>query len=232
MLEKVLIRNFLSRNSYSAGVVVSLFILLLCYLTSTIYWNDIAGLDNYLAANPQNVFADQEYWRLVTTLFVHGDLKHLLSNSMLLMVMSYYVYSHYGAKVYPFLSLLMGALVNLLVLASFEHNITLVGISGVVYFLWGFWLYLFVRIQRHIPLYRRFMKVLIVGSALLIPEVFEANVSHLAHYLGLFLGVINGACYFMVYGTKIRRFEEWESVLEEPLDASMDYVQTTSPIEE
>lgn len=207
--------------------MMALFILALCFGFSSIYWNSVEPISRFLVARPENIFVDREYWRLITTIFVHGDLKHLLSNSIMLMVMSYYVYSHYGTKVYPLLSIFMGAIVNIFVLMTFEREISIVGISGVVYFLWGFWLYLFLRIQTQIRFTRRLMKVLIVGSFLLIPEAFEANVSHLAHFLGFVLGVLNALFYYSFNRDRIDSFERWEFVEDDEgdfvFDSELDY---------
>ncbi len=151
-------------------------------------------------------------------------MKHLLSNSVMLIVMSYFVYSHYGAKMYPFIAIIMGAFVNIFVLMTFKNEVAIVGISGVVYFLWGLWLTLYIKIQRHIPLGRRFMKVLIVGSFLLIPNVFEANVSHLSHFLGFIVGVLNGVIYYLLYKKDILSFEDWKYVADDE-DEYVDYIE-------
>jgi len=223
MLKKVFVHNYLTFNKHKNGFLVALFILALCFVLSSIYWNELFSFSHLLVARPSLVFVENEYWRLLTTIFVHGDLKHLLSNSIMLVVMSYFVHSHFGTKVYPFISLIMGAIVNIIVLKTFEHEVALVGISGVVYFLWGFWLTLFLKIERQVPLSRRIMKVLIVGSFLLIPEAFEANVSHLSHFLGFVLGVLNGFMYYFIFKKEILSYERWDYQLEEEND---DYIES------
>jgi rhomboid protease GluP len=215
MINKVFIQNYLTINKYGNGIFISFFILALCFIFSGIYWGNYNPYAEFLVARPESVFVDGEYWRLITTIFVHGDLKHLLSNSTMLLLMSYFVYSHFGTKVYPFLSIIMGGVVNIFVLLNFEHEIAIVGISGVVYFLWGFWLTLYLKIQRQVSFPRRLMKVLIVGGFLLFPQTFEVQVSHMAHFLGLVLGILNGIFYYLFYKRNILSYEKYEYQLEE-----------------
>ena len=87
---------------------------------------------------PSKVFQQGEYWRLFTTTFVHADLEHLLSNSMMLFILTYFVTSFYGAIFGPLLSLVMSSVINYFVLKSYQTDIGLVGISGMIYYLWGF----------------------------------------------------------------------------------------------
>ena len=213
VIESKLKSNYLTKNHFSYGLIISLFVISLCSVFSSIYWNNSLDLAQYLAASPTSVFKHHEYWRLFTTTLIHGDLKHLASNSLMLSIMSYYITSHYGAWVYPALSLLAGALINYIVLLSFKTNITLVGISGVVYFLWGFWLVLYLFIQRNQTLTRRILKITGVGVIILFPTSLTANVSYMAHFVGLVLGVIFAALYFILHRKYIYSFEESEYVV-------------------
>ena len=203
--------NYLSNTKYPHSINMAIFVLSLCFAFSTLYWNTNYELTEYLVANQRDVFTNKEYWRLITTIFVHGEPSHLLSNSIMLLIMGHYVHAFYGKYNFPLLAFISGSLVNALVLLNFENiNTNIVGISGVVYYLWGFWLYLYIKIQTHIPILRRFMKVSIVGAVLLIPEVFEANVSHLSHFLGFVFGVLIALIYWEVQKKKILSYEKYE----------------------
>jgi len=214
MEKKVFVKNYLSRPIYPGGMLISFGMLALCFLLSNLNWN--YGYD--LIAKPSLVFADGDYWRLLSSIFVHGDLKHLLSNSLMTLVMGHYVSSYFGGIAYPGLGVLAGLIINILVLMTFDHEIGIVGISGVLYYLWGFWLSLYVKIQTHIPLARRLMKVFIVGSFLLIPEAFEVQVSHLSHFLGFVLGVLFAILYYWGNRRRIKSYEEWQMVKEKEVD--------------
>ena len=203
-----LIRNFLSlKKTESFAFQWSFFVLAFCYLMSFIYWN--LPLGEYLAANPEMVFQKGEYWRLFTSSFIHGDLRHFLSNSLMLGVMGYFVNYHYGKLIFPLLGFLAGIIINLIVIWDHPPQVSLVGASGIVHWLWGFWLVLYIPIQRNVPLFRRLMKVSVVGLFVLLPTEFNAQTSYYAHGVGLVLGVIMGLVYFLYNYKKLYSFEKW-----------------------
>lgn len=207
-----LAENFLSKKRFSHSGIITAVMLALCILASRYYWQ-FEGLDNRpLAANTVWVFESGEYWRLFSTLFVHGDPGHLLSNSLMFALMGFFVHRHYGPWVFPTLCLVMGALINIIVLHSMRSGIYIVGISGVVYYLWGFWLILYICIQRHIGLNRRLMKVVAISLMILVPSSYDPQVSYLSHGVGLLFGIITGSLYFLVRKSFIRSFEKWEPV--------------------
>lgn len=135
--------------------------LALCYFLSSVYWGLIPGWSDYLAVSPKSIFEGKEYWRLFTSSFIHGDLAHFLSNSLMLTIMGYFVAHHHGSLMFPFISFLAGILINLIVMLKFDYygeNITLVGASGVVHYLWGFWFVTYFFIDRHLSINRRLMR--------------------------------------------------------------------------
>lgn len=208
-----LVKNFLSRkNKPSFAGPWILGTLLFCYWMSYLYWNHPFG--NFLAASPATVFGSEEYWRLFTSSFIHGDFDHFISNSFMLGIIGYFVSYHYGALVFPFLGFISGVLINLVVIWNYPPEVSLVGASGVVYWLWGFWLVLYIGIERQISLLRRLMKVSVVGLFILLPTEFKAQTSYFAHGMGLFLGLIMGLVYFFIFRKRILSVEVWEQEYE------------------
>ena len=185
---------------------------------SNIYWNLKIG--SLLAASPKAVFENKEYWRLFTSTLIHGDLAHILSNSFSLSIIGYAVASQYGLYIFPIFSFLMGIFINLIVISTYSNNTTLVGASGVVYFLWGFWLVLYILIQKDVSINRRFMKVTAVGIFILAPSSYKANVSYLAHGVGLILGLASGFFYYFIKRSEIIAAEQWEIITEDDDDLS------------
>ncbi len=207
-VKRKLVRNYLSRKhkeSFAPQWVI--FTLVVCYAMSFLYWNYPVGA--YLAASPGKVFELKEYWRLFTSSLIHADLSHFLSNSFMLSIMGYFINYHYGAMVFPGIAFLFGILINLIVIWNYPAETSLVGASGVVYWLWGFWLVLYIGIQRHVPILRRIMKVSIVGLFVLVPSEFRAQTSYYAHGVGLLLGVGFGLIYFLVFSKKFFASEVW-----------------------
>lgn len=207
-LKTKFIRNFLSKEQYKSGKLYAIFIVFLCVFSSHLYWN--SGLENLLAASTSEVFKDHEYWRLMTSTFIHGDLEHLLSNSLMLFILSYFVAAFYGARLCFFLSVCSGVLINLSVLGLKDVEMSLVGASGVVYFLWGFWLSLYLKLQTQYNLKGRLLRVGAITLILLVPTSYAPNVSYLAHFLGLVYGVFAGAIYFISKKKHLTSFEDWE----------------------
>lgn len=226
--KRVLVRNFLSRkNSHSFALPWALLTLVICYWMSYLYWKHPIG--EYLAASPQMVFTEGEYWRLFTSSLIHGDLGHFLSNSFMLALMGYFVSYHYGALMFPVLGFISGIFINLTVIWNYPDNVSLVGASGIVYWLWGFWLVLYIKIQKHISLSRRLMKVSAVGLFVLLPTEFNAQTSYFAHGAGLVYGMIFGLIYYLVNSKKISESEVWEEqvnyVDEELAEEALSYKQ-------
>jgi len=210
-----LVKNFLSHKKKNKALLWSLATLILCLIMSNIYWNLTPGVGDLLAASPNKVFKAKEYWRLFTSSFIHGDLAHFLSNSLMLALMGYFVNYHYGTLIFPLSGFIAGIFINFIVISNYSMNTTLVGASGVVHYLWGYWLMLYIFIQHHIPLGRRLMKVTAVGIFILAPTEFKANVSYLAHFVGLILGILAGFCHYFLLREKIKSYEVWEEHVEE-----------------
>lgn len=209
---KVFKQNYLTHSKWQHGVIWTLIYIQLCFIFSWLEWSQVWET----SASRQLVFVDGQWWRLFTSTFVHGDLRHLLSNGVMLSIMGHFVCSYYSPLIHPFLSFLIGGFINAIVLTSYPLMVTLVGASGVVYYLWGFWLVLYFFIQRHLLISRRLMKVSIVGMVVLVPSTFEPNVSYLAHLVGLIVGVVCGYIVWFIRSGYFRSFEEfeWKSEIE------------------
>lgn len=212
-IKRTLVRNYLTRKS-NEGLAVHwvIFSLIVCYGMSFLYWNHPFG--DYLAASPAKVFEMKEYWRLFTSSLIHADLSHFLSNSFMLAIMGYFVNYHYGFIVFPSIAFLFGILINLVVIWNYPADTSLVGASGIVYWLWGFWLILYIGIERHVPLARRLMKVSIVGLFILLPNEFRAQTSYYAHAVGLILGMAFGLIYFLIFAQRFYASEVWIEEIE------------------
>ena len=48
------------------------------YFLSLLYWYSDVG--QYLWVSYRDIFIEQEYWRIVTSVFIHADIKHFLAN--------------------------------------------------------------------------------------------------------------------------------------------------------
>lgn len=218
------VKTYLSQKHFNDGLAISLSVLALCFLLSRFYWSHEFPWGEELKASAGAIFNEGEYWKLLTTTFIHGDFEHFLSNSLMLTIMGYYVSSFFGVFHFPFMAFLLGAVVNLLVLVGKPDQYSLVGASGVVYLLWGMWMSLYFLIQRHIHWNRRLMKLIAVGIFVLAPTTYKANISYLAHGLGFVIGITYGLCLFLVKRNYFQSFEVKREVTEAQEDDDFENV--------
>jgi len=166
-LKKVFRENWLTRKPLRDGVLPTAIL-----LTMLVF----GKLAEYPASGDL-VFKQHEYWRAWTTLFVHADIGHLLSN--------------------------LGGLVNLAVLSTMPGKVMLVGVSGVVYWMGAAWITLAYLVDRRDKPIIRLVKSLGVSMLLFLPETYRPEVSYLTHLLG-YLGGIGAALIY--YGLLRRTF--------------------------
>jgi rhomboid protease GluP len=217
-------RTLISQKPERAqGWVALVGVLLLC-LGSVIYWAEVPGWSERLAASRELVFARHEFWRLFTTLLVHGDLHHLLSNCLLFFILSYLLYGYFGARVFPLLSAVCGALTMALTLLTYDDKVVLIGASGMVYLMAGIWVALYLFIERRHTVRGRLVRTVGFTLGLLMPSVFDPVVSYRAHAIGFALGLPVGAAYFFARRTRIRAAEVSE--LLQPEDFEEDLTST------
>jgi len=208
--QSVLKSTLISRKPERQGKTVIAICLLVIFLFSTIYWKDAFGLRQWLWSSQQTVFEGGEVWRLFTAVLVHSDLGHFLGNSLLFGIFGYMIYAYFGLRAFPLTAFLAGGLINFLSLMTYDPKIRLIGASGVVYYLVGFWLVLYHLIQRGLSLKRRVLNTSAVTLVLLIPETFKFNVSYRTHAIGFAVGLAFGAIFFIRNKEQIRKKEIWE----------------------
>ncbi len=209
-VEKRITANFLSFQKHGYGGIAAFFIIGACFIMSNFYWDSSQYYSTYLNASWDLVVNKGEYWRLFTTSFIHGDLDHLLSNTLMLFVLTYFVTSFYGIWASLILSFTLGTVINFVTLSQYSPETTLVGASGIVYYLWGFWLVLFVCIEKRMSLIRRIVRVMAIFFVLLIPTTYSPSTSYLAHYFGFIIGGLSGSLFYFVRYGHISKFEKWE----------------------
>lgn len=217
-IEKKFTSNYLTSAKYPFAKLSAIFLLSICVIFSNFYWDKSYSISSQLHASGKLIFESHEYWRLFTTSLIHGDLQHLLSNCLMLYILTYFVTSFYGFFISVLWSLTMGMLTNYLVFLQYSENITLVGASGIIYYLWGFWLVLYLLIQKQMSLINRLLRIGAVFLILLVPTSYSPSTSYLAHYIGLIIGACNGVVYYMLFRKKIKTFEVWKYKIIEPID--------------
>lgn len=175
---------------------------------TALYWRDLFHARTLLAATRAQVFEHGELWRLWTAAFVHADLGHLAANSLLFLTLGYLLAGYFGRALFPVAALICAGVINAISIATYPPNVQLVGASGVVCWLGGAWLSLYVGLARHLRLSQRCLRAAGVALALFAPtEAFDPQVSYRTHGVGFVLGLLCGFIYFKLGEARFRAAE-------------------------
>ncbi len=216
---KVMRETWLSRTPNAWAALIGGFATLLLAIGSLISWSDLFNAADFMAASRKNVFIDREYWRLWTSLFVHGDEKHLLSNAFLFFILGSFMHGYFGLRAFPLAAFFFGGLVNALTLMTMPADVHLIGASGVVFWLGGAWLVLYAMIERGKSVMQRLLRIGGVALLLFMPaEAFDPKVSYKAHFIGFGLGIVWALVYFWLNRTRFRSAEVVELIHDEDDD--------------
>ncbi len=149
-----------------------------------------------------------EFWRYAVGPFVHSGSMHWIVNAFFLI----YVIKMIGDLANKNLVLLF--FVSLPATAITVHVVStltsnpmeaLVGVSGGIYFLFG-WLLVITHKERHFfPAHFSTSLALIVAANLLLPELLSYNSSFTAHISGFLLGIIAGS---LGLASNLRQFDQ------------------------
>jgi rhomboid protease GluP len=215
MITSVIRKTYLSTKPRAVNAWAPLYAMTLMMILSLIYWQDPSGWGSSLVASPDLVFHQHQYWRLFTSMGVHADIQHFLSNAVFFTGLGFLLRNYFGRLAFPIISVLGGAAIHGLTLLfytwAYSSQVTLLGASGVVYFMAGFWLSLFVGIERQMSLARRIMSCIGFTLILLAPTSYEPNISYAAHGIGFIVGLLFGLLFFLFHRHLYRKAEviEW-----------------------
>jgi rhomboid protease GluP len=205
--EVVVKATCLSKKPAQGSALVAAASLLVLTGFSLLFWSDISGLSSQLPANRELIFKQGQYWRLWTSIFVHADLKHLLSNMPGFCFLSYLLYGYFGVRVYFGLILVAGAVATGITVLTYGPQTFLLGASGVVYLMAAFWLTMYVFLERRFSIGRRIVRATGFLLIVLIPTSFPPEVSYRSHAIGFAAGIIVAVFFFLFHKSRLRREE-------------------------
>ena len=206
--------TLLSRKPRRDSLRVAAVFVLIVVGASLLGWRNGGALLPSLSAS-QAALERHEYWRLVTAVTVHSDLQHLLSNIIFVALFSYLLYGYFGFWVFPALGVALAALANYLSLLTYPAGVSLVGASGLVYWMAGFWLSMYLAVERTLSPGKRVMRAVGIALVILLPTTFEAQVGYRVHGIGFGLGTIAALGYFRRNREAIRAAEVLEAERED-----------------
>ena len=189
-LDKPRIPGWLEQKPKTKDINPSLLIYLLCILCTGLAHHP-AMPKGFWVSN-ESIFIKHEYWRLFTALLVHGDWGHLLANSPLLLIFSWYLRTYFGLIMFPIMSILAGIITNLITIYNYPDHVRLVGASGMVYAMVAMWLVLYTSYETRFTKLMRIVRVSGFALVLMAPTTFKPETSYLAHGAGFLVGGIIG----------------------------------------
>jgi rhomboid protease GluP len=208
--------TWISRKPAEGSALVAAASILVAMGFSLVFWSNYRGLASCCPANPEQVIEQHQYWRLFTSIFVHADLKHLLSNAIGLGVLSFLLYGYFGYKIYPCLILGVGAVVTLIAVMTYPPHTNLVGASGVIFLMAGFWLTLYVCLERRYSIGKRLVRAFGFFLIVLGPTTYSPQISYRTHAIGFGAGVLVAVVYFLANKDRFRFAEEVEIEWDDP----------------
>ena len=177
----------------SAGlVIVNIILFLLCTFGGNLLYNK-GGL------SPYAFFVEKEYYRVLTSMFLHGDMEHLVNNMLLLFGLGAMIekeVGHISFGVLYFLTGLGGNVVSLwFKLATGQIEVISIGASGAVFGLIGVLLVLALLPNVTIPNATPVRVLFVIGYSIYC-GVTETNIDNAAHIGGVLCGILFGFLFF------------------------------------
>jgi rhomboid protease GluP len=207
-----LVKTLITGKPHPYSLAVTLGMVALIALVTQIYWMNLWDLAEWMPAVHEKVFSEGEWWRVVTATFIHADIAHYLSNMYTLGLFGFFIFGYFGFYVFPILSLASATLVNVISIATYSPEVRLLGASGLVYVLGGFWLTMYFLIQRQYRLASRLLRVFGIGLMIFFPTTFTPTTSYRTHAIGFVIGVGIALFYFSLKKKQIRSYEVYKVI--------------------
>ncbi len=129
------------------------------------------------------IFVELEVWRLFTSMFLHGDVMHLFSNMIALLLFGTYVELNFSKFEFLLIYFISGLIGNMFSLYLLPFNVISLGASGAIFGLIGATLSLVI-VERDTPL---IMLGLFYVFYFLVSS-FSPGINYFAHIFGLLGG--------------------------------------------
>lgn len=188
-------------------VIVNIILFLLCTFEGDLLYNK-GGL------SPYYFFVEKEYYRMITSMFLHGDMEHLTNNMLLLFGLGAMIekeVGHVSFGVLYFLTGLGGNMASLCFkLITGELEVISIGASGAVFGLIGVLLVLALLPNVQIPNATPVRILLVIGYSIYC-GMSETNVDNAAHVGGVVCGIVFGVLWFGVFHKGLFKKKEQQS---------------------
>lgn len=147
--------------------------------------NNWGILTEYGRLNGVDIFAGQ-WWRLITSIFLHAGIPHLTVNMIALLITGFIVEEKIGGKRYIIIFMGSGIISALF---TMTHTHGAVGASGAIYGIIGAMIVIFAKERSYIVCKMSLIKWILLILYLILTNL-SGMVSIIAHISGLFSGII------------------------------------------
>lgn len=143
-----------------------------------------------LGASVNYLIADGEYWRLITSMFIHGGFFHLLFNMFSLYVFGPELERIAGKLRFFTIYFISGFMGNVISYLTQPLNYASIGASGAIFGIFGAFAALVYYTRKTMPQLKQIIMPIIVIS--IIMTFLQSDVNGTAHIVGLVTGLIIG----------------------------------------
>lgn len=165
-------------------IVIYLLTVIPAFFPSAWLFETLMGVNLYIVQG--------EYWRLVTPIFVHSGLAHMLFNSFSLVLFGPGLERILGKTRFITLYLVAGVSANVATLLLKPLTYTHVGSSGAIFGLFGIYLAI-VFLRKDLMTRENSQVILTIAVIGVIMTFLQSNINVTAHIFGLISGFILGA---------------------------------------
>jgi len=137
---------------------------------------------------------DGEWWRLITPMFLHGGIMHILFNMFVLFVFGPELEKIMGKMRFVTMFMLSGIIANIATYILQEPYYTHLGASGAIFGIFGAYGALVYYTKKSMPELRQIIIPIIAISVIM--TFVQPNINVTAHLTGLITGFIIGLSYF------------------------------------
>ena len=192
VLKKHPIESIMMKFTPITGLLITLNLVIFLIAFMSIYFNQSYYLANQLAVSHYEVVSG-EFYRLLTSSFLHISIEHFLFNMFALYIVGKFVEIIYGRIILLVTYILTGILSSMFSLMFITEGIML-GASGSIYGLLGLMI-AYLIIHKHLDV-KRFLQLAAVVTVLSLMMQVTANINHFAHFSGLVYGALFGMFIF------------------------------------
>lgn len=135
---------------------------------------------------------DGEWWRLITSVFIHADSEHIMGNMLTLVIISRTLQGFYTGTEYWILYISSGIAGSLATVLFMPEYVVSVGASGAIMGLGGVLIYrmFFGKSARAFRRLGSFFSIGIIIAYNLVAGLFSKQINNFAHFSGFFTGFI------------------------------------------